>query len=171
MKKLVLSISMLITVISCDYSAVTSSVCANNPSDIQGIEGEFSATLMGEELLFKIVKDTTQGSYIVTMGDEEESQMKTCVINNISYAEILDSGKSNKVEFTIYTVEVFNNTKMSITDVSFDKEVLESNGIAYKIIENGIGGENLMVENYFSTNEELSKAFVPGNLSLLMTRK
>mgnify|MGYP000698814928 CR=1 FL=1 len=149
--RIALIILVCIGFVSCEYSVINTSICQGQLEDIKGFEGSFESRLADTSQ--NVSMDVTRlgvGHYrVVTKSKKFPTQRHenfTCRVNNLILIE--QPIKDNK--WNILFKSRFTNTGLILETATFDKNLLDASGVAYKVTDDSVFGikrYELAIEN------------------------
>jgi hypothetical protein len=145
-------------IISCEYSAVTKSVCNNSLTDVRGFVGKYKWNLAeGNSIPIRVVRKS-KGTYGF-MGDNGEAfEYKTCKIGRTYIAETeLDSEDGSEVFYQILILNIDRNSTILKT-VQFTEQSLSDNGVPF-VFESaemqGVEFSAMLIDNSYISSRDL----------------
>lgn len=152
----------LFAFVSCDFTAIESSICENNLSDIRGFVGRYSMDVGQGQTIPVSVNRVSRGNYSLISSDGVEVMAyQTCRISGLNIAEsLVEEGV-----LAAFTIKLSSRSTV-IKTLQFDESVLNNNGINYQLEETEIEGiplSMIQIDNSQISSRELVNMSVSSN--------
>lgn len=135
-------------------SVTTTGICTDLESNV-GIEGRYKISMFGETVDVDIIKKAEVGMYTLSYDDEgvpETAELKTCLIDGVTYADGLDEDYNTLFKITKA------NYGLTLSSIVMDMEKLDALGIPNYEEENELGSFTVIIDNKGVSPKDLLSA-------------
>ncbi|MAZ48763.1 MAG: hypothetical protein CME65_09375 [Halobacteriovoraceae bacterium] len=160
--KCLVSLFVLLSLSACDFTAIESSICQNNLSDMRGFDGRYSMDVGQGHTIPVSVSRVSRGNYSLLSDDGVElMSFQTCKVSGLNIAEsLVEEGV-----LAAFKIELSSRSTV-IKTLQFVETILDNNGVSYQVEETEIEGiplSMIQIDNSRMSSQELVNLSVSSN--------